>query len=119
MADPLGSVAETAKVTVWGATPVELVAVRVGTGGGSLEVTIENGPGRGNGNGPGGLGRVGGGHGLGGLRQRAVAAGGRLSAGPVEEGGWRVHAVFPAKDGAQPDSRTLLRWAVRRSPLRP
>ena len=95
------------------------VTVEVGTGGGSLEVTIENGPGRGNGNGPGGLGRVGGGHGLGGLRQRAVAAGGRLSAGPVEEGGWRVHAVFPAKDGAQPDSRTLLRWAVRRSPLRP
>jgi signal transduction histidine kinase len=90
------------------------VTVEVGTGGGSLEVTIENGPGRGNGNGPGGLGGVGGGHGLAGLRQRAAAASGWLSAGPVEDGGWRVHAVFPTKDGAQPDRRTLLRRAVRR-----
>jgi signal transduction histidine kinase len=95
------------------------VTVEVGTGGGSVEVTIENGPGRGNGNGLGGLGGVGGGHGLAGLRQRAAAAGGRLSAGPVEDGGWRVHVVFPAKDGAQPDSRTLLRRAVRRSPWCP
>ena len=78
------------------------ITVEIGTGGGSLEVTIENGPGRGNGHGPGGLAGVGGGHGLAGLRQRAAAAGGRLSAGPAEEGGWRVHAVFPAVDGAHP-----------------
>jgi signal transduction histidine kinase len=95
------------------------VTLEVRTGGGSLEVTIENGPGRGNGNEPGGLGGVGGGHGLAGLRQRAATAGGRLSAGPVEDGGWRVHAVFPAKDGAQPDSRTLLWRAVRQSPWCP
>lgn len=69
------------------------VTVHVDIGGGSLEVTIENGAAQGAGN---RLSRAGGGHGLAGLRQRAAAAGGRLSAGPAEGGGWRVHAVFPS-----------------------
>jgi len=77
------------------------VAVDVRASGGSLEVTIENGPAQGT---ESELGGVGGGHGLAGLRDRAAAAGGRLSAGPAEGGGWRVHAVFPAEDGA-PDPR--------------
>jgi signal transduction histidine kinase len=35
------------------------------------------------------------GHGLRGMFERATALGGRLDAGPREEGGWRVHAVLP------------------------
>jgi signal transduction histidine kinase len=68
------------------------VTVDVRVVGGHLEATVGNGPARGAGH---GLGRAGGGHGLTGLRDRAAAAGGRLGAGPTEEGGWRVHAVFP------------------------
>jgi signal transduction histidine kinase len=73
------------------------VTVDVAAGGGFLEVTVENGSAQGAGY---ELGRAGGGHGLAGLRQRAAAAGGRLSAGPTDDGGWRVHAVFPAEDDA-------------------
>jgi signal transduction histidine kinase len=36
-----------------------------------------------------------GGHGLSGMRERVLAAGGRLTAGPRQGGGWRVHALFP------------------------
>lgn len=39
------------------------------------------------------------GHGLMGMRERALAAGGALTAGPTPDGGWRVHATLPA-DGA-------------------
>jgi signal transduction histidine kinase len=35
------------------------------------------------------------GHGIIGMRERAIAAGGQLAAGPRLEGGFRVHAVFP------------------------
>jgi signal transduction histidine kinase len=73
------------------------VTVDVTVGGGYLEVTVENGTAQGTGD---GLGRFGGGHGLAGLRQRAAAAGGRLSAGATEDGGWRVSAMFPAGDGS-------------------
>ena len=36
--------------------------------------------------------------GLRGMAERAAALGGRLSVGPREEGGWRVHAVLPLGD---------------------
>jgi signal transduction histidine kinase len=35
------------------------------------------------------------GHGLRGMAERAAALGGRVDAGPRDEGGWRVHAVLP------------------------
>ena len=35
------------------------------------------------------------GNGLRGMRERAIAVGGRLEAGPRSEGGWRVHASLP------------------------
>ena len=35
------------------------------------------------------------GYGLRGMAERAVALGGRIQAGPRDEGGWRVHAVLP------------------------
>ncbi|MEC4569968.1 sensor histidine kinase [Streptomyces virginiae] len=41
-----------------------------------------------------------GGTGLAGLRARVEAAGGTLRAGPDEDGGWRVSAVFPAQENA-------------------
>jgi len=34
------------------------------------------------------------GHGLPGMRERAAAYGGRLTAGPLSGGGWRVEAVL-------------------------
>jgi signal transduction histidine kinase len=69
------------------------VAVDVRAGGGELEVTVWNGPAAAP---PDGLGRAGGGYGLAAMRARVAAAGGRLSAGPAPDGGWRVHAVLPA-----------------------
>ncbi|MGW3853787.1 sensor histidine kinase [Micromonospora arida] len=38
-----------------------------------------------------------GGHGLAGMRERVAALGGRLTAGPHAEGGFRVYAVLPAE----------------------
>jgi signal transduction histidine kinase len=70
------------------------VAVAVHAAGGALELTVENGAGPGI---PNGLGRTGGGYGLAGMRDRVAAAGGRLSAGPAEGGGWRVHASLQAQ----------------------
>jgi signal transduction histidine kinase len=41
------------------------------------------------------------GHGLVGMRERAVALGGRLSAGPQPDGGFEVHAVLPLSGGTE------------------
>jgi signal transduction histidine kinase len=38
-----------------------------------------------------------GGHGLRGMRERAAALGGDVTAGPAERGGWQVHARLPLK----------------------
>src|SRR5437660_94906 len=38
-----------------------------------------------------------GGHGLRGMRERAAALGGEVTAGPAERGGWQVHARLPLK----------------------
>ena len=40
------------------------------------------------------------GHGLTGIRERVAALGGRLDAGPVADGGWRVTAWVPVEGGA-------------------
>jgi signal transduction histidine kinase len=40
------------------------------------------------------------GFGLRGMAERVTALGGRLDAGPRVEGGWRVHAVLPLREGA-------------------
>ena len=37
--------------------------------------------------------------GLRGMAERATALGGRVTAGPRDEGGWRVHAVLPLGNG--------------------
>ena len=42
---------------------------------------------------------AGGGHGLRGMAERAAALGGAVSAGPVEGGGWQVHAQLPLTHG--------------------
>ncbi len=44
---------------------------------------------------PGGDGAPGGGHGIVGMRERAAMLGGRLDAGPTEDGGFQVAAVLP------------------------
>ncbi|GGS82129.1 sensor histidine kinase [Streptomyces cinerochromogenes] len=66
---------------------------------GLLELTVENAPPRTASQAAGGLGA---GHGLTGMRERAAAAGGELTAEPTREGGWRVRATLP--DGAEPGS---------------
>ncbi|GAB2783582.1 histidine kinase [Streptomyces chlorus] len=46
---------------------------------------------------------IGSGRGVEGMRRRATAIGGELSAGPRPDGGWRVHAVLPdARPARQP-----------------
>jgi signal transduction histidine kinase len=45
------------------------------------------------------LGAVGGGHGIGGLRERVAGAGGVLDVGPEPAGGWRVRARLPWSPG--------------------
>jgi signal transduction histidine kinase len=42
---------------------------------------------------------TGAGHGLRGMRERAAALGGDVTAGPAERGGWEVHARLPLRSG--------------------
>ena len=63
------------------------VAVGAGDGGVDVEV-VDDGVAHG--------GTAGAGQGLRGMRERAEALGGEVSAGPGPEGGWRVHAWVPA-----------------------
>ena len=79
--------------------------VSVGLTPAGLELTVDNGapatapddPRPGGGNGGGGLG---GGNGIAGMRERARAAGGDLTAGPRPGGGWQVHATLPAPESS-------------------
>ncbi|MFG3513947.1 MULTISPECIES: sensor histidine kinase [Streptomyces] len=64
---------------------------------GVLELTVDNAPPRGAvTSGAGGLGS---GRGLAGMRERAAAVGGDLTAGPRPDGGWRVRAALPDVTG--------------------
>ncbi|PJE95728.1 histidine kinase [Streptomyces carminius] len=78
--------------------PVGVRAERAGDG--ALHLTVDNGrP-------PGGTGGdrlgIGSGRGVAGMRRRADALGGELSAGPRPDGGWRVRAVLPGSPSARP-----------------
>ncbi|SHN09764.1 sensor histidine kinase [Streptomyces yunnanensis] len=80
------------------------VTVRAALRGGQLTVEVHNGPAAERTAAPAG-GR--GGFGLVGLRERAEAVGGALTAGPTPEGGWQLTASFPVLDpgpGAGPDA---------------
>ncbi|WP_245647249.1 sensor histidine kinase [Microtetraspora niveoalba] len=66
--------------------------VKVGIAGGELAVEIRNGPGAAA---PGELPSTG--QGINGMRERAGALGGRLTAGPAEDGGWRLAAALPVR----------------------
>jgi signal transduction histidine kinase len=52
---------------------------------------------------------VGVGHGLAGMRDRAAAYGGSLTAGPLPEGGWRVAAALDLDPDAAPDAEEASR----------
>jgi signal transduction histidine kinase len=73
--------------------PGAAVTVEVGTAGGALTVTVENGAAR---HTLIDLPLPGGGYGLTGMRDRVLARGGHFDAGPAGDDGWRVHAVLPA-----------------------
>ncbi|MFY9931530.1 MAG: histidine kinase [Streptosporangiaceae bacterium] len=73
------------------------VTVDIRAASGGLTVTVENGEARHAGH---DLARAGGGYGLTGMRDRVLAHGGRFDAGPAADGGWRVHAVLPARSCA-------------------
>jgi signal transduction histidine kinase len=62
---------------------------------GHVEIAVVNGPAVAPGS---GLERVGGGNGLAGMRDRVLACGGELTAGP-EDGGWQVRARLPGRPG--------------------
>ncbi|UZI32987.1 histidine kinase [Streptomyces sp. VB1] len=73
--------------------PGASVSVRAERAGEALRLTVDNGepPGGAGGDGLG----LGSGRGVAGMRGRAVAIGGSLSASPRPEGGWRVEALLP------------------------
>jgi len=71
--------------------------VRVRRDGGRLELEVVNDPAS-----PDVAGGTGGGsgHGLAGMRERARLSGGTLEAGPIDDGGFRVHASLPLEESA-------------------
>ncbi|MFE1798271.1 histidine kinase [Streptomyces sp. NPDC059517] len=66
-----------------------------GMAGGTLELTVDNTAARGTAD----FGDMGSGRGVAGMRERAVALGGELTAGPGPDGGWRVRATLPDTTG--------------------
>ncbi|MFF8974515.1 histidine kinase [Streptomyces sp. NPDC014995] len=92
--------------------PGAAARVSVRRGDGVLELTVDNAAPRGPV--PHAVGGLGSGRGIAGMRERAAAAGGELTAGPGPGGGWRVRATLP--DGTGPwqpaeaaDRRDVLR----------
>ncbi|MFJ9717304.1 sensor histidine kinase [Streptomyces sp. NPDC101213] len=90
------------------------VAVRRGDG--VLELTVDNAAPRGSA--PSGIGGLGSGRGLTGMRERAAAVGGELTAGPRPDGGWRVRATLPDATGPRsPDEGSGRRDVLREQRL--
>ncbi|MEV7130075.1 histidine kinase [Streptomyces sp. NPDC093260] len=82
---------------------------------GLLRLTVQNAPPR---TAPQSTGGLGAGRGVAGMRERAAAAGGELTAGPTPGGGWQVCATLP--DGAEPrrpDGRGRRRDVLREQRL--
>ncbi|MEV0824215.1 sensor histidine kinase [Nonomuraea rubra] len=83
--------------------PGAAVDVELDYTGDTLRLRIrDNGPGPGPspGQAAGGHGETGGGHGLAGMRERAVAVGGELRTGPAPGGGFLVEARLPGRDAS-------------------
>ncbi|CAM5600721.1 sensor histidine kinase [Streptomyces aurantiogriseus] len=76
--------------------------VSVRRGDGVLELTVDNAPPRGSA--PHGAGGLGSGRGVAGMKERAAAVGGELTAGPEPGGGWRVRATLPDATGPRSQS---------------
>ena len=70
------------------------VCITIVAGNGDITISVVNGPAAAA---PSGLERTGGSRGLAGLRERAAACGGDLTAGPASDGGWEVLARLPAQ----------------------
>ena len=70
------------------------ISIVVSGGAAFLDVEVVNGPPAA---GRAGLAGLGGGHGLAGMRERALRCGGECEAGPVAGGGWRVAARLPRR----------------------
>ncbi len=77
--------------------PGAVVQVHVARHGALIDIDVVNGPGE-----PGTRRRGGGGLGLPAMGERAAVLSGSLEHGPTDDGGWRVHAVIPARPGARP-----------------
>ncbi|WP_105971611.1 histidine kinase [Streptomyces geranii] len=77
--------------------PGSAAHVNVVRGEGVLELTVTNAPPRGTAQE--GVGGLGSGRGVAGMRERAASVGGELTAGPAPDGGWRVHATLPDTTG--------------------
>jgi signal transduction histidine kinase len=75
--------------------PGAAVRVAVSRAGGALELTVDNTAARGTAD----YGGMGSGRGVTGMRERATAVGGELTAGPGSDGGWRVLAQLPDATG--------------------
>ncbi|MFD9907752.1 sensor histidine kinase [Streptomyces sp. NPDC059063] len=100
------------------------VSVRIGYAPGELTVTVTNGPSHGpspgddaplSGSGSPGLGT---GRGVAGMRERVAGAGGRVTAGPGERGGWTVTATLPTEAGGWA-RRGRAAWVGRRGAVVP
>ncbi|MFF3206456.1 histidine kinase [Streptomyces sp. NPDC002962] len=82
--------------------PGSAAHVSVRRGEGVLELSVDNAPPRGSapdGVGVGAVDGLGSGRGVAGMRERAAAVGGELTAGPAPGGGWRVRATLPDVTG--------------------
>ncbi|MGW0946017.1 histidine kinase [Streptomyces sp. NPDC002623] len=77
--------------------PGSAAHVSVVRGEGVLELSVDNAPPRGSV--PDGVGGLGSGRGVAGMKERAAAVGGELTAGPAPGGGWRVRATLPDVTG--------------------
>ncbi|NUP17957.1 MAG: histidine kinase [Streptomyces sp.] len=77
--------------------PGSAAHVSVLRGEGVLELSVDNAPPRGSA--PDGVDSLGSGRGVAGMKERAAAVGGELTAGPSPGGGWRVRATLPDVTG--------------------